>query len=66
MASDLITNERSNHNDSRYHMMKDNINKGWFRLEYIITDKNIADMLTNGLEKVKHKILTKMLLRDTE
>mmetsp|Transcript_43485 Transcript_43485/g.81431 ORF Transcript_43485/g.81431 Transcript_43485/m.81431 type:complete len:398 (+) Transcript_43485:385-1578(+) len=66
MASNLVTNKRSKHIDLRYHMIRDYINKGIFRLEYISTDKNIADIMTKGLEKVKHRMFTKMLLQDTE
>eukprot|EP00241_Pyramimonas_parkeae_P008205 CAMPEP_0114270248 /NCGR_PEP_ID=MMETSP0058-20121206/27125_1 /TAXON_ID=36894 /ORGANISM="Pyramimonas parkeae, CCMP726" /LENGTH=170 /DNA_ID=CAMNT_0001388949 /DNA_START=1089 /DNA_END=1599 /DNA_ORIENTATION=+ len=48
MASNLVTNKRSKHIDLRYHMIRDYINKGIFRLEYISTDKNIADIMTKG------------------
>eukprot|EP00241_Pyramimonas_parkeae_P009870 CAMPEP_0114244830 /NCGR_PEP_ID=MMETSP0058-20121206/11555_1 /TAXON_ID=36894 /ORGANISM="Pyramimonas parkeae, CCMP726" /LENGTH=122 /DNA_ID=CAMNT_0001357809 /DNA_START=1883 /DNA_END=2251 /DNA_ORIENTATION=- len=59
MTSNLVTNKRSKH------MIRDSINKGLFRLEHINTDKNIADIMTKGLEKVEHMMFTKMLLQDT-
>jgi len=38
MASNLVTNKRSNHIDLRYHTIRDYISKGLFRLEYVSTD----------------------------
>jgi len=66
MASNLVTNKRSKRIDLRYHMIRDYINKCLFRLEYISTDKNIADIVTKGLEKVKHRQFIKILLQDAE
>lgn len=47
-------------------MIRDNIAKGLFELEFVSTDVNIADIETKALDKFKHIVFTKMLLQYME
>ena len=40
---------RSKHIDTKNHFVKDHIEKGTIRLNYVPTDKNIADLMTKPL-----------------
>ena len=50
------------HIDVRYHFIRDHYSRGTINLEYIPTDKLVADILTKGVPKNKHNIFMKMLI----
>lgn len=47
-------------------MIRDYLAKGLFKLECVSTVIIIADIVTNGLEIIKHREYTKMNLQDKE
>ena len=46
--------DRSKHIDIRYHFIKDYVQKGVVKLEYISTDEQVANVLTKSLLRGKH------------
>mmetsp|Transcript_40255 Transcript_40255/g.76962 ORF Transcript_40255/g.76962 Transcript_40255/m.76962 type:complete len:86 (+) Transcript_40255:1388-1645(+) len=64
MVNTLVTNKRSKHIDLSYHLMRDFVNKVIISLEYIGIERNIADIMTKPLQKLKHNYFTNMLLQD--
>jgi hypothetical protein len=51
---------RTKHFDTRYHLIKDNVQKGIIKLEYVSTTENTADLFTKPLagpriEYLRHK-----------
>jgi hypothetical protein len=49
----LLNNQRFSHRtkhfDTRYHFIRDNVQKGIIRLEYVTTTENTADLFTKPL-----------------
>jgi hypothetical protein len=48
-----IFHDRSKHIEIIYHFIRDRIQKGAVKLQYISTDEQVADILTKPLEKGK-------------
>jgi hypothetical protein len=61
VAEKAINNQRSKHIDIKYHWIKERINDGIIKIKYCPTDRMIADILTKGLEEVKHRKNTYLL-----
>lgn len=53
--------KRTKHIDIRYHYVKDLISKNVIKVEYLPTDKMIADVLTKPLGRVKHNEFIKAM-----
>lgn len=62
MASNRVRNKRSKHFGPLYPMIRDDIFKGMFSLDYVSTDTNIADVMTKVLDMVKHKKFPRLLM----
>ena len=45
--------DKSNHIEIKYHYIRDMLQKGAVKLQYVATDKQIDDVLTNPLARVK-------------
>lgn len=52
---------RCKHIDIRYHFIRDIIQKGIVVPEYVSTNKQTADVLTKGLQPIKHKEMMPLL-----
>lgn len=65
-AQKLIKNptshSRTKHIDIRHHFIRDVVKSGRISIEYLSTDKMIADVLTKALSKPKHEFCTRNLL----
>ena len=46
--------DRSKHIEIRYHSIRDCVQKGVVKLEYISTDEQVAEILTKSLLQGKH------------
>lgn len=46
--------EKSKHIDVRHHFVKEAVDNGWIRTQYLSTSEMPADILTKGLPPVKH------------
>ena len=45
--------EKSKHIEIKYHYIKDMVQRGAMKLQYVATDEQIADVLTKPLARVK-------------
>ena len=45
--------DKSKHIEVRYHYIRDIVEKGVVKLQYLATDEQVADVLTKPLSKVK-------------
>ena len=45
--------DKSKHIEIKYHYIRDMVQRGAVKIQYITTDKKIADMLTKPLARVK-------------
>ena len=54
LTENLVFHDRSKHIDIRYHFIKDYVQKGAMKLEYISTDEQVANVLTKSLPRGKH------------
>lgn len=48
-SNNNIISDRTKHIDVKWHFVKDHVQRGTVKLQYIPTDKNVADMLTKPL-----------------
>lgn len=55
LAENRITSERSKHIEVKYHYIRNEIEKKNFRLEYIPTEFQTADVLTKSLGAIAHQ-----------
>ena len=62
IATNQTTNSRSKHMDIRLHFVREVIRKGAVKLHFCPTDKNIADILTKAISKIKFNQLSLQLL----
>ena len=49
-----VFHDRSKHIEIRYHFIRDCVQKGAVKLEYISTDEQVADIPTKSLPRGKH------------
>ena len=48
-----VFHDKSNHIEIKYHYIKDMVHRGVVKLQYVVTDEHIADVLMNPLARVK-------------
>jgi hypothetical protein len=53
LFENLVFHDKSKHVEIKYHYIRYLVQKGAVKLRYIGTDKNIADVLTKPLSKIK-------------
>ena len=53
MSKNLVFHEKSKHIKIKYHYIKDMVQRGAAKLQYVVTDEKIADVLTKPLARVK-------------
>lgn len=61
IARNPIHHKRTKHIDIKYHFIREKVESNEIKLEYVSTDKNVADVLTKSLSKQKHCNFIKML-----
>ena len=53
--------DKSKHIEVRYHYIRDIVEKGVVRLQYLATDEQVADAMTEPLFKVKMEYIREKL-----
>ena len=61
-SSNPAKSTHSKHIDVRFHHVKDSIDAKLIALKYVTSAENLADILTKGLPKPQHSLITKKLL----
>lgn len=61
LAKNPVHHERSKHIDTRYHFIREHVEKGSVRLEYVKTENQLADILTKPLGRQRfHELKEKI------
>ena len=60
-SKNLVFHEKSKNIKIKYHYIRDMVQRGEIKLQYVMTDKHIADVLTKPLARVKFKYFKKKL-----
>ena len=53
LYKNLVFHDKSKHIDIKYHFIRDMVEKGVVKLQYVAIDEQVADVLTKSLSKVK-------------
>ena len=61
MSENLLIDEKSKHIEIKYHYIKDMVQIGAVKLQYVVMDKQIADVLTKPLARVKFEYFREKL-----
>ena len=61
MLENPVFHDKSKHIEIKYHYIKDTVQRGAVKLQYVATDEQIADVLTKPLARVKVEYLREML-----
>lgn len=62
LASNLVFHTRTKHIDIRHHFVRDIVETGSVRLEYLASEEMPADVLTKALSKPKHETCIGLLV----
>jgi hypothetical protein len=60
-AKNAQFSQRTKHIDIKHHFIQDHLNKEEIKLAYILSQENIADILTKSLDKTRFKKLRKQI-----
>ena len=53
LSQNPMFHDKSKHIEIKYHYIRDMVHRGAMKLQYVVTDEQIADVLTNPLARVK-------------
>ena len=62
LANNPVVHKRSKHIDIRHHFTREKVESGEVRLEYVATEHQLADLLTNALHRVRLEVLRSQVL----
>ena len=61
LSENPLFHDKSNHIEIKYHYIRDMVQRGAVRLQYVATDEQIADVLTKPLARVKFEYFREKL-----
>ena len=61
MSKNPVFHDKSKHIEIKYHYIGDMVQRGAVKLQYVATDKQIADVLTKPLARVKFEYFREKL-----
>jgi hypothetical protein len=56
MTENLVFHDKSKHIEIRYHYIRDMVQRGAVKLQYVCTKEQVADVLTKPLSRVKFDV----------
>ena len=56
MTENLVFHDKSKHIEIRYHYIRDMVQRGALKLQYISMDEQVVDVLTKPLSRVKFEL----------
>jgi hypothetical protein len=60
-SNEAVPHTRTKHIDLRHHYVRECVQSGYMRVEWIRSEEQLADVLTKGLNKQQHKLLTQAI-----
>ena len=61
MSENLVFHDKLKHIEIKYHYIRDMVQRGAVKLQYVVTDEQIADVLTKPLAKVNFEYFREKL-----
>jgi hypothetical protein len=61
LSENTIFHDRSKHIEIKYHFIRDKVQKGVVKLQYVSTNEQVADIMTKGLPKGKFEYFREKL-----
>ena len=61
MYENPVFHDKSKHIEIKYHYVRDMVQRGEVKLQYVTTDENIADVLSKPLAKLKFEYFREKL-----
>ena len=61
MLENLVFHDKSKHIEIKYHYIRDMVQKGVVKLQYVVTDEQIADVCMKPLARVKFEYFMEKL-----
>ena len=61
LSENSVFHEKSKHIKIKYHYIRDMVQRGAVKLQYVVTEEHIADVLMNPLARVKFEYFRKKL-----
>ena len=62
LSENLVFHDKLKHIEIKYHYIRDMVQRGAVKLQYVVTDEQIADVLTKPLARVKFEYSGRILV----
>ena len=61
LSENSVFHDKSNHIEIKYHYIRDMVQRGVVKIQYVVTEEQIADVLMKPLARVKFEYFRKKL-----